>query len=97
MSMSKLEPHYDMTSPSDRLRTLPPELRQCVYSYLFNCDEDCTVRIRQMHNTPFESSSGRSLSAILAVCENPMYLAHRRRIPSSRWPDEIDKAFFQGV
>ena len=81
-----------MASQADLLRTLPPELRQCVYSHLFFGDGDGTVKIEH------KSRSDDWESAILALPEDPLYVAHyweRRRSPI--FAKEIDEAFFRGM
>ena len=79
-----------MDSLSDHFRTLPPEVRQRVYSYLFFDDGDTTVLIRQKHNVSIESD-------VLKLAEDPVYVARRRQKPSQGWPDEIEEALFQGI
>ena len=86
-----------MDSLSDHFRTLLPELRQRVYSYLFFDDGDTTVLIRQKHNVSIESPDSKTLHDMLKLAEDPVYVASRRRKPSQVWPDEIDEAFFQGI
>lgn len=85
-----------MASLSDHFRTLPPELRQHVYSYLFFDDGDTTVLIRQKHNVSIESVDREWLPDLLKLDEDPLYVARRRQKPSAVWPDDIDVAFFQG-
>lgn len=81
-----------MATQTDLLKTLPPELRQYIYSYLFPADGKCTVRIGQ------SSRSEPWLSAILALSEDDVYLNRRRRgTVKGPWPKEIDEAFFQGL
>lgn len=82
-----------MASPSDQFRTLSPELRQRVYSYLFFDDGDTTVLIRQKHNVNIESW----LTDMLKLAEDPVYVARRRQKPSAVWPEDIDVTFFQGI
>ena len=86
-----------MDSLSDHFRTLLPELRQRVYSYLFFDDGDTTVLIRQKHNDSIESPDSEWLPDMLKLAEDPVYVDRRRQRPSQVWPDEIDEAFFQGI
>ena len=86
-----------MASLSDHFRTLPPELRQHVYSYLFFDDGDTTVLIRQKHNVSIESVDSEWVPNLLKLDEDPLYITHRRQKPSAVWPDDIDAAFFQGM
>ena len=86
-----------MASLSDHLRTLPSELRQHVYSYLFFDDGDTTVLIRQKHNVTIESPNSEWLPSMLKLAEDPVYVARRRQKPSAVWPDEIEEAFFQVI
>ena len=76
-----------MACQAGLLGTLPPELRQCVYSHLFFDDGDRTVQIE--HN----SRSDDFLSAMVAVTEDEFYVAKRKRT----WPKEIDEAFILGM
>ena len=86
-----------MASFSDQLRTLPPELRHCIYTYLLYDDEDNTVGIRQKYDTGEEEGYELDPLAILALPEDPVYLAHsKKKRDNHQWRDEIDEAFFQG-
>lgn len=81
-----------MACQAGLLGTLPPELRQCVYSHLFFSDGDRTVQIEH------KSRSDDFFSVMSALPEDFLYIAHfweRRR--SAQWPKEIDEAFFQGM
>ena len=81
-----------MPSQTDLFRTLPPNVRQCVYSYLFLNDGDCTVKIES------KSPPNDWLSTVLALSEDPLYVTHYRgRIGNPKWPKEVDEAFFQGM
>lgn len=81
-----------MATQTDLLKTLPPELRQYIYSYLFPGDENGTIRIRQ------HSQAERWDSAILALSEDHVYLSRRRSgVYKGRWLEKIDEAFFQGL
>ena len=86
-----------MDSLGDHFRTLLPELRQRVYSYLFFGDGDTTVLSRQKYNVSIESPYSDWLPAMLKLAEDPVYVARRRQKPSEVWPNEIDEAFFQGI
>ena len=79
-----------MACEAGMLGTLPPELRQCVYSNLFFDDGDRTIQIEQT------SRSDDFLSDMLAVSEDDFYVAQRKR-GNVRWPKEIDEAFFLGM
>ena len=81
-----------MASQADFLRTLPIELRQCVYSHLFFGDGDCTVQIEQ------KPQSDDWLSAMLAFSEDSLYVAkYWARRCNPEWPKEIDEALFRGM
>ena len=86
-----------MASLSDQLRTLPPELRHSVYSYLLCDDEDDTVGIRQKYDTGEEEYCLHDPLAILALPEDPVYVAHCKKRPDNhKWRNEINEVFFQG-
>ncbi len=78
----------------DSLSILPPELRQCVYSWLFFADEASTVWIRQRHDTA--NVDAKSFAAVLALPEDPTYVASRKK-PHEAWSHEVEHAFFQGM
>ena len=81
-----------MASQADLLRTLPPELRQCVYSHLFFSDGDGTVQIEH------KPRSDDWLSAILASFEDFLYVANYwGRRGKRKWPEELDEAFCRGM
>ena len=56
-----------MAPPRDYLRSLPPELRHCVYAYLLCDDEDGTGGVRQKHGIRIKGPSDEDLPAILAL------------------------------
>ena len=77
-----------MASQADLLRTLPPEVRQCVYSHLFFGDGDGTVQIEH---------KSRSDDWLSALPKDPLYVANfsgRRGNPE--WPKEVDEDFPRG-
>ena len=86
-----------MASPTDQLRTLPPEIRKYVYSSLLSVDGDSAVQIKERQNT----GDGRPLvgdpSTVLALYKDPIYATQRRGLVWHLWPDDVDEAFFQGM
>lgn len=89
-----------MAQLPDQRRTLPPELRQCIYSYLLfgDGDGDGAVRIGQKYNTrDWRLSYEKWLPAVLALPDDPIHVAYRRRNPDQTWPDVLEEAFFRGV
>ena len=85
-----------MASQADLLRSLPLELRQSVYSHLFFGDGDGTVQID--HKSRSTGQSEDWLSAMPALPEDPLYVAHFWWKPGNiQWPKETDEAFFRGT
>ena len=82
-----------MAMAIDSLSILPPELRQCVYSWLTFADAANTVWIKERQDTVDRHT--KSFAAALASREDPTYIASRKR-PHHAWPDEVEDAFFQG-
>ena len=81
-----------MASHADILTTLPPELRQYVYSHLFFGVGDGTVQIEH------KSRSDDWPSAMPVLPEDSLYVAQfwGKRGNAER-PKEIDEAFFRGM
>ncbi len=82
-----------MAMAIDSLSSLPPELRQCVYSWLFFADEASTVWIREMRTA---NVYAKLLVSMLALPEDPTYVAYGKK-PHQAWPQEVEDAFFQGM
>lgn len=86
-----------MASPTDQLRTLPPELREYVYSNLLSVDGDSAVQIRQRQKTGDRSPYAEDPPTVLTLFKDSIYAAHRRGILHQKRPDEVDEAIFQGM
>ena len=87
-----------MATPIDPLKSLPPELRLCVYSHLLSDDGHSTVWISQKLK-PENLSSCAKLSAVLASRGIRAYATYRGRLLGAgklQWPDEVEEAFLQG-
>ena len=81
----------------DPLRNLPPELRQCVYSYLFFSGRGGDNRRILIGQTP---QFDHSTLPVLKLAQDPFYLSWRRqrslRSSNPKWVDDVDDALFQG-
>lgn len=85
-----------MASPTDQLRTLPPELREYIYSNLISVGGDSTVRIRQRQNSGEGSLYPEDPPTVLALYDHWYPYFPRERIVQW-WPDGVHEAFFQAL
>lgn len=92
-----------MAVPTDSLRILPLELRQCIYSHLLFDDEAGTTYVRQKPDTEDRSSCTDYMSAVLALPSNVNYDAYRQKVWAARirgrsgGANDVEEAFLQGM
>ena len=86
-----------MASPIDRFKTLPPELRECVYSRILPGEGDDTVQVRQRLRSKNNSRSTDDLVTVLAMREDPKPVAYQKKPIQKTWTFEVDEAFFRGL